>query len=224
MFVLKPDAKRWCCQAKRIQWPCLMCLTHTDVQSSPSRTGSNWLLFSVYMYYLIPPPTPSLSQADAMEFSGHDGFALPSQGSNQSCWEGSRPGWQWYNTCVPSLQMDSHQHLTVVQFQWREWRWHISPAARVGIACVLVIYFFLLILALFVLRGWQPYSSLCKKKKNPMYHLCLPYCNLGILVASLAVQWNWCFIKKLKIAVFALRCICIVLQVKAGQFLLYCAV
>lgn len=30
MFVLKPDAKRWCSQAKRIYWPCFMCLTHTD--------------------------------------------------------------------------------------------------------------------------------------------------------------------------------------------------
>lgn len=160
------------------------------------------------MYHLIPPTpqNPSLthSQADAMEFSGHDGFALPSQGSYQSCWEGSRPVWQWYNTCVPSLQMDSHQHLTVVQFQWREQRWHIFQQP------VLALHAFLQYISSFNF-GFVCFVGVkalfFTSQKNPKYCLCLPYCSLSILVASLAFS-EISFMKKLKIAVFMWRCIC----------------
>lgn len=69
--------------------------SHTDMQSkaAPVALSQTGYCLAWRCIILSPPPPKPLthSQADAMEFSGHHGSALPSQGSYQSCWEGSRP-------------------------------------------------------------------------------------------------------------------------------------
>lgn len=66
---------------------------------------------------LSPPLHPHLLlQADAMEFSGHDllcHLRVDTKAVGREVGQFDRV----IQRCVPSLQMDSHQHLTVVQFQ-----------------------------------------------------------------------------------------------------------
>lgn len=59
---------------------------------------------------------PLLLQADAMEFSGHDllcHLRVDTKAVGREVGQFDRV----IQRCVPSLQMDSHQHLTVVPFQ-----------------------------------------------------------------------------------------------------------